>query len=75
MARHTILLVLFAAALGLALTPRSVAQTDSVLMTIPDTWQPHVFYGGSIYLSFGNGTSIGASPMIGCNLRPASVPV
>ena len=70
MARHTAVLVLFAVGLGLALTHRSAAQTDSLLMTIPDTWQPHVFYGGSVYLSFGNGTSIGASPLIGWQFTP-----
>jgi hypothetical protein len=65
MARHKTTVILFVVALGLALTPRSAAQTDSVLMTIPDQWQPHLFYGGSIYLAFGNGTSIGASPLVG----------
>lgn len=70
MVRRTARLVLLAAALVLAQTPRSAAQTDSLLMTIPDTWQPHVFYGGSVYLSFGNGISVGASPLIGWQFTP-----
>jgi hypothetical protein len=70
MTRHKTTVILFVVALGLALTPRSAAQTDSVLMTVPDRWQPHLFYGGSIYLSFGNGTSIGASPLVGWQFTP-----
>jgi hypothetical protein len=64
--------VLMALVTSLAITaaPQAAAQRDSVLLSPRDSWRPHLFYGGSIYLSFGNGTSIGASPMVGWQFTP-----
>lgn len=72
MLMHRLLPVLVAAFLSLALVSQSSAQTDTLRPQPVDTWQPHMFYGGNIYLSFGsNGTSIGASPLVGWQLTRA----
>jgi hypothetical protein len=63
-------LYILAAVFALAAAFPTAAQQDSTLLVIQDTWQPHMFYGGSIYLSFGNGTSIGASPLVGWQFSP-----
>jgi len=46
------------------------AQQDSMRQESPPTFKPFVFYGGNVYLSFGSGTTIGASPMVGMYLTP-----
>ena len=46
------------------------AQQDSTLQASKPSFKPFVFYGGNVYLSFGSGTTIGASPMVGMYLTP-----
>jgi hypothetical protein len=53
------------------LSPQPVStQTGTQSPSPASTWKPHVWYGGTVYLSFGNGTSIGASPLIGWQFTP-----
>jgi len=47
-----------------------MAQQDSVRQLPQQSFKPFVFYGGNVYLSFGSGTTIGASPMVGMYLTP-----
>ena len=67
---HSRPFALVALAVGLWLPSLSVAQEDTIRISTPDPWKPHVFYGGNIYLSFGNGTTVGASPLIGWQFTP-----
>jgi hypothetical protein len=61
---------MIAGILGLAAAGESRAQTDTLSPPPVRTWEPHVFYGGTVYLSFMNGTSIGASPLVGWQFTP-----
>ena len=48
----------------------ALAQEDSIRQVQAPAFKPYVFYGGNVYLSFGSGTTIGASPMVGMYLTP-----
>jgi hypothetical protein len=56
--------------LAVVLGSSAPAQQDSILRTPKPTFKPFVFYGGNVYLSFGSGTTIGVSPMVGMYFTP-----
>jgi len=72
MTRSSRLLTRTGAALALVviLGTSTQAQQDSSLQASKPSFTPFVFYGGNIYLSFGSGTTLGVSPMVGMYFTP-----